>query len=122
MTAGRDNIVKVFNFDNKDNPIVVIEIRGETLIDVCWLPQNPNMILVGTAEGNVYLYDLGDSVDKPRETIAVQKNPLDRLTSICISPSQNAIVALSKKSGLWVFTLSSAVFDDRFVLDKVYTG
>lgn len=121
MTGGSDNIVKVFNFDNKDNPIVMLEVKGETLVDLCWLPQNPNLILVATAEGNAYIYDLADTIEKPLEVITIQKNPVDQIVAVCISSSQNSIVVFSKMGYLWQFALSSAIFDDRFVLDKVYT-
>lgn len=114
--------MKVFSFDNKDNPVVMVEIKGEVLIDACWLPQNPNMIIAATAEGSVYLYDLGETIEKPMETIIVQKNPVDQISSVTVSTSQNSILVLSKMGYLWQFTLSSAIFDDRFVLDKIYTG
>ena len=100
----------------------MVEIKGETLVDICWLPQNPNLLLVATGEGNIYLYDLAESIEKPREAIAIQKNPVDELTSVCVSASQNAIIAFSKMGFFWQFTLSSAIFDDGFLLDKIYTA
>lgn len=122
LTVGSDNIVKLFHFENRENPLVLVEIKGETIADVCWVPLNPNFILIAAAEGNLYLYDLADTIEKPYEIVPVQKNPLDTIQSVSISAAQNRIVVLSRMGNLWQFELSSAIFDDRFVLDKIYTG
>lgn len=92
------------------------------MADASWVPLNPNFILIASAEGNLYLYDLADTIEKAFEVIAVQKNPLDTIQSICVSAAQSRIAVFSRMANIWQFDLSSAIYDDRFVLDKMYTG
>lgn len=122
LTAGSDNIVKMFHYENKENPLIMVELKGETLADITWVPQNPNFMVAAAAEGNLYIYDLGDTIEKPRESINVPINSVDQIQSICVSGPQNSLVAISRLGNVWQFEISSALHDDRFMLDKVYTG
>lgn len=120
LTVGSDNVVKVFHFDSTENPALIIEVK-EDLADACWLPQNPNFVAVASAEGHVFLYNLSDTIEKPFETIPVPKIPLDQVLSVAVSESQHSLVVISKMGFVWQFSLSTEIFDEKFLLDRIYT-
>jgi len=120
--VGSDNIIKIFAFDLRETPLLIIEFKGETLTDVCWVGDNPNYIAVLTAEGSVHLYNLADTIERPAETIQIPKISLDHLESILSSVVQHSIIVVSRLGNIWQLALSSNMQDDRFLLDKVYTS
>ncbi len=122
MTAGSDGLVKIYHFDNKDNAVIVIETTDETLVDACWIHENPNIVALCTAEGTVRLYDLADSAEKPRDTIVIPKTGLDTLVAIKSSGSQHALIVISKFSSIWSLSLGGDLEDDTFLLDKIYAA
>lgn len=120
MTVGSDNVVKVFQFDSTENPALIIEVKEE-LADACWLPQNPNFLAIATAEGHVLLYNLSETIEKPFEAIPVPKIPLDHVVSVAVSESQHTLVVISKMGYVWQFSLSTEIFGEKFLLDRIYT-
>lgn len=102
--------------------MIVIETTDETLVDACWIHENPNLIALCTAEGSVRVYNLADSAEKPKDAIAIPKTGLDSLIAIKSSSSQHALIIVSKFSGIWSLSIGGDLHDDTFLLDKIYTA
>ena len=100
--------------------MLIIEIKDD-VSDASWLPQNPNYLSVVTAEGTILIYNLSDTIEKPVEVIPSQNTQLDHILSLSVSESQQSLVLISKMGVVSQFSLSSEIFDNRFMLDKTYT-
>lgn len=114
--------MKVFSFDNTENPVLLIEFKGESLVDACWIPQNPNMIAAIDAEGTVRLYNLADTVEKPKEIVNLGKISSDEFVSIVASPSTNTLSVITGEGQVTSVSLGHDLANDTFVLDKVYVS
>lgn len=121
MTVGSDNLIKIYHYDNKDHPLLVVECTDEVVTDCCFVEDCYNIIALCTAEGSVRIFNLAESIEKPKETIVIPKTGLDSLTAIKSSLSQRALAVVSKLGGLWILSLGGDLKDDQFLLDKIYT-
>ena len=121
MTAGSDNLVKIYHSESREHPLIVVEVLDETLVDCCFVADTFNHIAVCTAEGSLSLYNLAASVDKPVETVVVGKPGLDPIQSVRSSSTSRTLVTISKSGSLTAVSVGETIRDDRFLLDKVYT-
>ena len=121
MTAGSDNLVKMFHHESRDHPLIVVEVLDETLVDCCFVADTFNYIAVCTAEGSVSIYNLSESIDRPVETVVVSKSGLDPVHSIKSSSTSRLLVVVSKSGCVSAISIGETIKDDRFLLDKVYT-
>ena len=102
--------------------MLLIEFKGEVIVDSCWIPQNPNMIAVLESEGILRLYNLAETVEKPKDLINLPKSSAGGFLSIVASSSTNTISAITSDGEVVSVFLGQDLSDDRFLLDKVYVS
>jgi hypothetical protein len=122
MTVGSDDVLKVFHYDAPDCPIVLIEFKEEHIVDATWLAESPNFIAIATSEGNIHIYNLADTIERPFEIVSVPKQEMDRVKGLASNEAQNRLVAITQMGHLFQFDLSPQLFDNRFSLDRIYSA
>lgn len=91
-------------------------------MDACWIPQNPNMIAVLESEGVLRLYNLAETVEKPKDLINIPKTSAGGFSSLVASASTNTVSAITIDGEVVSVLLGQDLSDDRFFLDKVYVS
>lgn len=77
---------------------------------------------MATSEGNIHIYNLADTIERPFEVVSIPKQEMDQVAGLVSNEAQNRLVVVTRFGHVLQFDLSPQLFGSGFSLDRIYSS
>ncbi|XBW37135.1 hypothetical protein QEN19_002713 [Hanseniaspora menglaensis] len=116
--AGDDRLVKVYDLSNSYSPLNVISGSDDYVRSLDFLPDNPNVLITGSYDKRVRLYDLRNNTGKPILKFD-QGAPVEDIVAI---NDQNIVTCGGNGFKCWDIAKNGRVLNESYNFNKTVTS
>lgn len=116
--AGDDRLVKVYDLSNSYSPLNVISGSDDYVRSLDFLPENPNVLITGSYDKRVRLYDLRNNTGKPILKFD-QGAPVEDIVAI---NDQNIVTCGGNGFKCWDIAKNGRVLNESYNFNKTVTS
>lgn len=120
LTFAYDNTLRIYRDHNRD-PLLVLNFDQEITM-ACWVPINPNLIVVALMDGSLSFYDLSISFEEPQEKIQDQmaSNAGAWVVDLIFFEDHEIMISAYNNGNMYIYQINSAYKSSAFLLDQIY--